>query len=298
MTNSFDDMIRDALQQSAEVPPQVHARIEETLQALPQQPPASRTVTFPVKAVRRTASVAACVLFAALFLLPNISFSYARAAAELPVIGKLVQVLTVRRDFYEDRHQELDVSIPAISDPDHDAASTLINQDVEALTQAVVARFRQDQSENGSGYGSLHIDYDVVTSTDSWFTLRLWIEEVAGSSGAQVYYYHIDRTSGQYITLGDLVTPAAFPAFEALVRQQMVQQMANDPNVSYWDDDPQAAALSAQHNFYLTETGDLVLVYDQFTVAPGYMGCPSFTIPAQECARYAAPQYAAFFTAK
>lgn len=295
MSDPFDTMIHDTLQQSVEVPQQIHARIEETLQALPEQPPASRTVTFPARTARRIASVAACVLFAALFLLPNISLNYARAAAELPVIGKLVQVLTIRRDFYEDERQELDANIPAVNDPDNNAASILINQDVETLTQAVIDRFWQEQTENGGGYGALHIDYDVVTSTHRWFTLRLWIEEVAGSSGAQVHYYHIDRLSGRYVTLGDLVTPAAFPAFEALVRQQMMQQTADDPNVSYWDDDPQAAALSAEQNFYLTENGDLVLVYNQFTVAPGYMGCPAFTIPAQELARYTTPQYTAFF---
>ena len=298
MSDPLDTMIHDALQQSVEVPRQVHARIEETLQALPEQPPVSRTVTFPVRTARRIASAAACVLFAVLFLLPNISLGYARAAAELPVVGKLVQVLTIRRDFYEDERQELDANIPAVKDPDNDAASVYINQDVETLTQTVIDRFRQEQTENGGSYGAVHIDYEVVTSTQRWFTLRLWIEEVAGSSGTQVRYYHIDRLSGQSVTLGDLVTPAAFPAFEALVRQQMMQQAADDPNVRYWNDDPQAAALSAEQNFYLTENGDLVLVYDQFTVAPGYMGCPAFTIPAKECARYATPRYTAFFAAE
>ena len=38
------------------------------------------------------------------------------------------------------------------------------------------------------------------------------------------------------------------------------------------------ATVSADHNFYWNENGDLVIIFDKYEVAPGSMGTPEFVI--------------------
>ena len=51
------------------------------------------------------------------------------------------------------------------------------------------------QVEQGERHSSIYADHEVVTDTDTWFTLRIDVTEIAGS-GYQ-YYYHIDKTAGE-----------------------------------------------------------------------------------------------------
>ena len=50
-------------------------------------------------------------------------------------------------------------------------------------------------------------------------------------------------------------------------------------------------ALDPDTSFYIDGEGRLVLVFDEGTVAPMYMGITEFTIPAQVVKDIALPQY-------
>ena len=66
------------------------------------------------------------------------------------------------------------------------------------------------------------------------------------------------------------------------IKMQMQEQMANDENISYWINNSgigeEFATVSADHNFYWNENGDLVIIFDKYEVAPGSMGTPEFVI--------------------
>ena len=67
-------------------------------------------------------------------------------------------------------------------------------------------------------------------------------------------------------------------ALTAEVLRQMEEQMARSEEVVYFPEE--LTAISPDQNFYLDENGNIVLVFDEYTVAPGSMGMPEFTIPA------------------
>ena len=39
--------------------------------------------------------------------------------------------------------------------------------------------------------------------------------------------------------------------------------------------------LTGQESFYFSQEGELVIVFDEYQVAPGYMGAVTFTIPKE-----------------
>ena len=40
-------------------------------------------------------------------------------------------------------------------------------------------------------------------------------------------------------------------------------------------------SITEQTNFYFNESGELVIAFDEYEVAPGYMGAPEFVIPQE-----------------
>ena len=59
--------------------------------------------------------------------------------------------------------------------------------------------------------------------------------------------------------------------------RQREEQMAAAASLSYLTDE--FTAIDPEQSFYWNAGGDLVLVFDEYTVAAGYMGMVEFTIP-------------------
>lgn len=293
--NEYDDFIRcKAHKEEIQVPECVVSKIEETLQTLPEQSVPEKQVQ--VRAFPRIASIAACFLFICLIVLPNCSVAYAKALENIPVIGDIVKVVTIRNYFYSDENHEMDIDVPEIFVENSNAADD-INKDVEALTQILADQFYKDLEEYGyERYGSLLVSYDVVTNTDTWFTLKICVHETAASSNTYYKYYHLNKMSGKVVKLGDLSQNEDFlGVIENEIKRQMQEIMAADPNELYWVDDAETGIdfvkLSESHNFYWDEDNNLVIVFDKYEVAPGAMGTPEFTISRSVIEDLLKPEY-------
>ena len=278
--NDFDKYIKsEVAKEQTDIPDSVKNRIEQTLVDLPEKKPVKKQI----RILPRIAASAACFVFIILFLLPNVSVTYAQALEQLPVIGDLVRVVTIRNYYYDDNHWKMDINIPQIESEDSKSVD-YINKDVSELTTALINRFYEDLEINGNkGYGSLNVDYEVVTNTDSWFTLKLTVCQTAASSNTYFKFYHIDKNQGKIVELGDLFNTDKFSdSLVAEIKKQMQEQMANDENISYWINNSgigeDFATVSADHNFYWNENGDLVIIFDKYEVGPGSMGTPEFVI--------------------
>lgn len=278
--------------ENMEVPASVQERTAQILASLPTRIPKKRLQMIPT-----ITSIAACMAFFLLGVLPNISTAYATAVDDIPVIGAFVRVLTIRNYLYEDTRHELNAKIPEIMDNEHMDATTWINEDIEALTSAIISKFYQElKIPSNKGYGSVYIDYETITNSIQWFTLKLSVSEVTGSSDMSFKYYHIDRTAGRYVTFGDLFPSKNYAWLEKRIVSQIQTQSEHEEDIFYWGDiEEDSIALDAEQNFYFRENGDLVIVYDKYEIGPGAMGCPEFVIPCAEYRDYIAPHYAEIF---
>lgn len=279
--NKFDEYLRQkAEEEKTEIPEYARVCIDQALSNLPDGEPKVRHI----RILPRIAAAAACIAFVALFALPNASVAYARALEKVPVIGSLIRVVTIRNYFYSDDRHEMDIEVPAIENEDSSRAVQKINQDVSELTDRLVDQFYKELEIDGnSGYGSIYMDYETVTNTDRWFTLKITMFETAASSDSSFKYYHIDKQTGEIVTLEDLFADDDFTEILTKeIKRQMKQKMKEDSNLIYWVEDSEIGedivSVSKDHNFYFNEDGELVIPFDKYEVAPGYMGCPEFVI--------------------
>lgn len=278
--NDFDKYIKSKVsKEQTDIPDSVKNRIEQALADLPEK----KSVKKQIRILPRIAAAAACFVFIILFLLPNVSVTYAQALEQIPVIGDIVRVVTIRNYFYSDDRHEMDIDVPQIEGEDSEAVD-YINKDVSGLTTALVNQFYKDLEITGNnGFGSIQVDYETVTNTDRWFTLKLSVLETAASSNTYYKFYHIDKKQGKIVYLCDLFTNDNYSdILVPEIKKQMKAQMEKDESIIYWINGSEIgedfATVSADHNFYWNDNGDLVIIFDKYEVGPGVMGTPEFTI--------------------
>ena len=221
---------------------------------------------------------AAAVL--ALFIaVPNVSPAAAAAMADIPVLGAVVRVVTFRNYTYDDGWHSADVSVPELAGSD---AAREVSDQVRAYTDRLIARFEETcEKELGKeGYLGLDVSSTVVTDSDTWFTLRVDAVETQASGYEFSRFYHINKATDQVVTLKDLFREDAdyVTVLSDEVRRQMEERMAEDREASYFPEE--FTAIDPEQNFYFNGSGELVLVFDEYTIAPGSMGMPEFPIPA------------------
>lgn len=277
--NKLDGFLkRKAEKDNFTVPENVKKSTEHALALLPEETQSTAKPHFP-----KLAYIAACLCVFCFLIMPNCSTAYAEAMERIPVIGSIVKVVTIRNYFYTDERHEMNIDVPKI-ESDLSGAADFINKDVDELTKILVDRFNSEVEEIGNrGYSALYVDYEVVTNTDSWFTLKIRVHEAAGSSNTYYKYYHINKKTDKIVKLSDLALNDEFyTVMENDIRRQMNERMANDPELIYWSGGSEFGwdfvTLDKDHNFYWDADGNLVIAFDKYEVAPGSMGTPEFTV--------------------
>lgn len=217
---------------------------------------------------------AALALFVAL---PNLSPTVAAAMVELPVLGPLAQIVTFRHYTYDDGHSSADVTVPELSGSN---AADQVNDQVQAYTDQLIAQFEADCADIGEAFQRLDVTSSVVTDTDTWFTLRIDATKTMASGYDFSRFYHIDKTTGQMVTLSGLFPEGSdyVSVLSEEVRSQMEARMAADESQMFFLDE--FTGIDPEQNFYWNDSGELVLVFDEYAVAPGVMGMVEFPIPA------------------
>ena len=234
--------------------------------------------------------IAAAAVLAVIAVL-NLSPQAAMAVADVPVLQKVVQIVTLNR--YQVTEESLNytanVETPELSasgDAQLESSVGEINAEVEAYANQMIAQFEKEMEQQGGVYG-LDILYNVVTDTDDWFTLQITTVETMASGAETRRYYNLDKTTGQYVQLADLFPKGVdyVAAISDNIRVQMKQRMAeNEEQIYFIDSDmpeDDFQQIAADQSFYRNQDGGLVIAFNEYDVAPGYMGCPEFVIDAE-----------------
>ena len=161
----------------------------------------------------------------------------------------------------------------------------------------LVRQFYNDLEIVGDqGHGSIFVDYEVITDTTDWFTLKIRVNMAAGSGNISYKYYNVNKQTGRLVQLEDIADDDGFyEAIKVEIERQMREEMRNDSSKVYWIDgnldENSCVVLDGMHNFYMDEKGNLVISFDKYEVAPGSMGTPAFIIEKAVWEPYAKPEF-------
>ena len=232
-------------------------------------------------------------VLAIVLILPNTSQTAAAAMQQIPLLGNLFKVVTVREYQVDEERNSANVKVPQVevAATDENADSDIVDQakvsadainfDINEETNKLIEEFKKSM-ENEEGYQNIYIDSNVKLETDDLFSLELILYQGSGSGYEQHKHYTVDKKTGKVLSLKDLCGDDYIDTISEEIKTQMREQMAEDINKKYWVDDAELGQdfvkLAENHNFYWDENEDLVIVFDKYEVAPGYMGTPEFTV--------------------
>ena len=235
---------------------------------------------------RRLGTVAAC--FAVLVAVLNVSPAAAAAAADVPVLGGLFQMLTVRSFAEENGDRTLEVSQPAVESGD--ALAQRVNAEIQAIVDEKIAEGEQmvadykeaffatggtqeqwDQHDN-----SVSVTYEIKSQTDT--AVSFVVDSVVTTAGAleEQFYYNLDLAAGKELTLADVLGEDWVTVCNDSIRSQIAA--AEDPSVYFDESMGGFTTVDETTQFYLNEAGSPVVVFPKYTVAIGAMGVVEFEI--------------------
>lgn len=252
--------------------------------------------------VFKTIAAAAASVVLLLTVLPNASGDLAYAMSRIPILSKWVEVVTFRDYKYESERNNADIQVPEIvpqiptetanGTEQTDAAQKKvqktaeeINAEIKTITDQLIKEFKEF-AEDQEGYQDVHVDSEVIATTEQYFTLKLNCYQASGSGAEWNYFYTIDLETGERLKLSGLFTEDSdyITAISENIKQQMKEQMAKDENLFYWVDNKDMPELNFEKitdetQFYLNNNGEVVICFNEGDVAPMYMGCREFVIP-------------------
>lgn len=233
-----------------------------------------------MKNMKRT-GVTAAALVLTFGIAVNASPVVAQAMDGIPVIGSIARVVTIR-NFSEstDNGMMADISVPQID------GNVAANAEMDAYAKELISRYEKEvvaQLGQEEGHYALESSYEVVSDNSKYVSIRINTVETMASGAEFVKIFTVDKATGETVSLKDyLNSPEKLEAVSQNIKDQMAAQMAEDKGKVYFTEGEPGGftGLTGDENFYLNEAGELVIVFGEYEVAPGYMGVVSFTIPA------------------
>lgn len=234
---------------------------------------------------RGAGAVAACLVLVVGTL--NISPTVAAAAADVPVLGGLFQILTVRS--YQDTNEDRTVEVeqPGLSGG---ALAQQVSEEIQERVDAkiaegeeIIAQYKEAFLATGGTEeqwaekdNTVSVTYDIKSQTDT--TVSFVVDSYVSIANAyqEQVYYNLDLAENREITLADLLAENWVEICNESIRTQMAE--SEDPSVFFTEDMGGFTTVDETTSFYINEAGNPVVVFPQYTVAVGAMGNVEFEI--------------------
>ncbi|MGG3889426.1 DUF3298 domain-containing protein [Metabacillus fastidiosus] len=223
----------------------------------------------------------------------NANPSFAQTMEKIPVVGDLIKLLTFVEYKVEEENFHADIKVPEIKNLENQSLQSALNdkylEENEQLYKSFMDEMNKLKEKNGGNIG-VDSDYEVIEENEQLLTIRRTVVKTAASAEQTVQYDTVDKKNQVLITLPSLFKNNDYiKAISENIKEQMRTQMKKDQNKIYWVegteleimDDEAFKTISKDQNFYINKNGKLVISFNEYDVAPGYMGVVEFEIPTK-----------------
>ena len=240
---------------------------------------------------RATATLA--TTFALFVVLLNTNESFARAMGDVPIIGSLAEVFTVREYREENDTDLIEAKIPAIKNTGNEDLEDRINYEISSKINEVLeeARARAEEYKEAvlSTGGTMddyiptkiNVDYKITYQDDKIISFVITKSESSASAYQEQYFYNIDIQNGKELNLRDVLGEDYKKIVDEEVNKQIRERMEkNEENIYFTAEEGGFSGIENEYqDFYIDENKKATVVFQKYEIAPGYMGIQNFEIP-------------------
>ena len=211
----------------------------------------------------------------------NVSPTFAAAAADVPVLGGLFQVLTVRNYETVKDGIDYDVSVPEV-----DANGTLteaVNAEIQKRVDAHLAQAQADwddykeaflatggtEEEWGDREMDVIIDYEIKSQTDTTVSFVVNFGEGWIASQQQRYCYNLDIANNKDLTLADVLGEDWVNICNTAVQTRIDE---DDSGLFFTPEQGGFTTVDETTSFYINQDGSVTLVFPEYAIAAGAAG--------------------------
>lgn len=294
LRDNIEDMIREY--ENIEIPQELEITVISAIEGSKSEKYKESIIMNKNRKIRGIKSIAGIAAAAALLFTGavNISPAFADSVAEIPLIGSLVRVINFSQHSYDEGTYNAEIQTPIIEGMDNEELQKSLNSRYIDENKDLFEQFEKEvaQMEEFADGGHLGVDSGFVIKTDNDQILSIgrYVVNTVGSSSTQFRYDTIDKKNEVMITLPSLFRDESYiDVISSNIKEQMKQQMKEDENRTYWlkgeteiMGDEGFEKIAADQQFYINEDSKLVISFDKYEVAPGYMGVIEFVIPTEK----------------
>lgn len=160
-----------------------------------------------------------------------------------------------------------------------------LNDQIDAFINEIRKEFLWYVSRKYEGHVGADINYQILRNDDDMLVVQFFSTINAGGSVQYSRNFVLDKQKGKILGLSDLFLKSS--DYRGLISQdilrQMKEQMKNGKGIYFvpggiWPESACFKEIEEEQNFYINSQNHLVIVFDEYEVAPGSMGSPEFVI--------------------
>ena len=211
----------------------------------------------------------------------NVSPTFAAAAADVPVLSGLFQVLTVRNYETVKDGIDYDVSVPEVDA--NGAVTEAVNAEIQERVDAHLAQAQADwddykeaflatggtEEQWGDREMDVIIDYEIKSQTDTTVSFVVDFAECWVSAQQQRYCYNLDLANNKDITLADVLGEDWVNICNTAVQAYIDQDTSG---LFFTADKGGFTTVDDTTSFYLNQDGSVTLVFPEYAIAAGAAG--------------------------
>ena len=241
--------------------------------------------------------------FIIFMVMVNVNPNFVAAVENIPVLSHLVKWLQIREIHEKTEVDVIDAQIPNLINTGNTDLEKTINQKINEKIQELIEIARNDAYEFKEMLESydpnykfepihLNIFYEIKSTKNgilSFIITQEQTDNMHANVHVQKLMYNIDINHNKELSLQDLLGENYEQIINTQIKEKIAQIEENgtgdffEPqDFPYLEHGGWFEGITENQKFYINENGNVVIVFDKYEIAPGYMGMPEFEIQSTD----------------
>ena len=238
---------------------------------------------------KKLGAAAACVVIV-FGLTVNSSSVLAKGMYKIPVIGDLAKMVTFREYNIHNETSKAKVIIPTVNDMKNEEIEEQINETIKKKVDELVKQqaildkeYKEAFLETGGkeeDYRKIEmsVDYKLHYSSQNILSFEIFKHQTLAPAYNETYFYNIDLETGKEMAIKEVLGDDYIKIIKEKTEKQMLDRIKENSNLTYWIDELKEMEIKEDRKFYIKEDGDIVVFFDKYEVATGFMGAQHFVV--------------------
>ena len=185
----------------------------------------------------------------------------------------------LKEKHYETEGTIVTVKIPHVVNVKDEKVKKVINKLITHAIDDFTNEFKEFDKEPNTEHKLIaDITFQNYYSDDKIISFSINATQIMADSYLQKKFYTVDLKTGEVYNIEHFLGSDYQNIVKKSVQQQIAENKEKYPNLMYFDEAVNNLKITNEQPFYINKDNQVVVVFNQFEIAPGYMSLPEFII--------------------